>query len=70
MTMLRTGKPFLSKLSKEEWSARQGQIIKFLKGHPRPTGLDKANSIRFRGDEIGWYLFKYKATSSSPDLDY
>jgi hypothetical protein len=67
MAVLRAGiEPFLSQLSKGEWQARRRQIIESLKGHPEFTSLEMAKSIRFREDEIGWYLFLCEQTLDDP----
>ncbi|MFA6011700.1 MAG: hypothetical protein WC799_17050 [Desulfobacteraceae bacterium] len=67
MTMLGRGiRPFISKLTKEEWQARRVRIIESLKGHPEPTNLEKAKPIRIRDDEIGWYLFLCEQTIENP----
>jgi hypothetical protein len=67
MDVLHTGiKPFLAQLSKEEWQARRRRILESLKSHPESISLEKAKSIRFREDEIGWYIFLCQQTLVDP----
>lgn len=58
LAVLRAGiEPFISIMSKEEWQNRRKAILESLKTHPEYIPLEKAKPIRFREDEIGWYLF-------------
>ena len=45
------------RLTEAEWAERRGKIIAFLDDIPGNPDLANAKSIRFKDDEIGWYIF-------------
>lgn len=67
MEVLRAGlEPFLSQLSTEEWHERRSQIIDSLNAPQEASSLEKVKSIRFKEDEIAWYLFLCQQTLDDP----
>lgn len=59
-------KPFLDRMSPEQWSARRNNILRSLRDRPVGTELGKAAAIRVRDDEIGWYLFLCQQAIDDP----
>ncbi|MCG9053522.1 restriction endonuclease [Laribacter hongkongensis] len=57
--MLQAGlKPFMDRMTKEQWQARRARLLDALRAHPaNTTKLTEAQSVRVREDEMGWYLF-------------
>lgn len=65
--LLRAGlQPFLERMSQEQWKVRRDRILQNLRDRPKETSLEKAQAIRVREDEIGWYLFLCEQAINDP----
>jgi|GEM_PF-1888843 len=67
-TALLTGlTAFLARISTKNWHIRRGRILEYLDALPAAgIGLEKADPIRVRADEIGWYLFLCEQSLNDP----
>ncbi len=50
-------KPFMDRMTPERWRLRRAAVLVHLKGRVSGSELAKAQSVRVREDEMGWYLF-------------
>lgn len=58
--------PFFARLTPDEWGQRRALIIAALSGITDGSELEKAASIRIKGDEIAWYLFLAEQALNDP----
>ena len=65
--LLRTGlRPFLARMSPEEWATRRRSILQALASVTDGRELAAAKPVRVKSDEIGWYLFLCEQTLDDP----